>query len=89
MKENIIDETSYVKNWYNRNFDNVTSILNQTNKINNINNSININDDISVYNMNGILIWKGKNKDFFNNQSTIIIIRKNNNERNIKYANLR
>lgn len=78
LEEDITNETSYVKDWYNRNFDNVTSIFNQaTTQINNISNVSNKN--ISVYDTNGILIYKGNKENMDKVKRHGILIIKNGN----------
>lgn len=79
LKENITDETTYVKNWYDRNFDNVNSILyGSANRINYTH--ITKDENISVYNINGMLIYNGDSKSYsFNDKHGIFIIKNNGN----------
>jgi len=74
LKEQLADETSYVKGWYERNFDNVTSILGLTNKIKYYSTD---NGNISVYNINGMLIYNGDNKSYSFDKHGIFIIKNN------------
>lgn len=64
LKEELADETSYVKNWYSRNFENVTNLLSTTDNINILQNVK--GETISVYDVNGMLIYRGNKGDFVN-----------------------
>lgn len=57
LKENIQDEIAYVKDFYNCNFNNITSLLNKATGIKASN--ANSTDNISIYNTGGMLIHKG------------------------------
>ena len=84
LEEDLSNEISYVKNWYSRNFENVTYLFNNTNYIQH--KTYDINDEIiSVYNVNGVLIYKGNEKGFTNigEKKFYIIKNKHNTKKHI------
>lgn len=62
LKAELTDETSYVKDWYSRNFKNVSDIFNNTDYINTLQDVK--GENVSVYDINGTLIYRGNKNGF-------------------------
>lgn len=60
LEENLQNGTEFVKDYYNRNFDNITSLLNQASGIEA--NTADDADDAAIYNTSGILLYRGNAK---------------------------
>lgn len=63
LSEELTDETSYVKNWYSRNFENVTDILNNVSHVEHIIQDLD-DETIHVYDVRGVLIYRGNKHRF-------------------------
>lgn len=78
LKENLTNETSYVKNWYSRNFENVTKLLNNASYIKHTMQDMD-DETISLYDINGLLIYKGSKNEFANSGKHGLFIVKDKN----------